>query len=65
MERIYKILFYTVLTLLVIVPFSGYAHSSDSDHQKTTAVIRSIWKYEEDFSKYSYEDGIAKKIYFL
>ncbi|MDB5229126.1 MAG: hypothetical protein JWN78_3319 [Bacteroidota bacterium] len=65
MEKIYKILFYTVITLFVIVPFSGYAESNDSDQHKSTAVIRSIWKYEEDFTKYSYEDGIAKKVYFL
>ena len=62
MKNVYKILF--LLSVWTLLPLPIRANSNDSDHPKP-AVIRSIWKYEQDFSKFSFEDGIAKKIYFL
>lgn len=41
-----------------------FAKSNDSDNN-SDAIIRSIWKYEQDQTKYSPEDGISKKIYYL
>src|SRR4051812_15775318 len=64
MKKIYKILF-LIITLIAVSPASAYAHSSDTDSYHSKAIIRSIWKYEQDFSKFAYDDGIAKKIYFL
>ncbi len=62
MKKIFKIAFY--LLLLVLSPTSYvFGFSSGVDNSKTT--LRSIWKYEQDYSKYSDEEGIAKKIYFL
>lgn len=54
--------------MLFILPFQVMANSNDTDTYKSgkeKAVIRSIWKYEQDLSIYDYEDGIAKKIYYL
>lgn len=48
---------------IVLTPCNLIAKSNDSDESK--AVFRSIWKYEMDQTKYSPEDGIAKKIFFL
>ena len=33
--------------------------------KNSDAIIRSIWKYEQDQTKYSPEDGVAKKIFYL
>lgn len=67
MKNIYNILFISIFTIVLMLPVQLLAGSSDTDdyNPKVKAVIRSIWKYEQDFSKYSYEDGIAKKIYYL
>ena len=55
--------FYTILLLFftVLTYYNGF--SEDKITAKST--IRSIWKYEQDQSKFSPEDGIAKKIFFL
>jgi hypothetical protein len=50
---------------MAIAPVQCLAHSNDTDSYHSKSIIRSIWKYEQDFSQYAYEDGIAKKIYFL
>ena len=59
MKKIYKILF--LLFILISVHLNGY--SDDKITAKST--IRSNWKYEQDQTKFSPEDGIAKKIFFL
>ncbi len=64
MKNIYKILLHFLILVFTIVPFSVYANSHDSDNN-SDAMIRSIWKYEQDQTKYSPEDGIAKKIFYL
>lgn len=59
MNKLYNILFLLFL--------SGFLHLHGFSDEKITAksTIRSIWKYEQDQTKFSPEDGIAKKIYFL
>lgn len=69
MKNIYIIL--SILITLVIVPMSVSANNNDADKNTTTVVnnsktvVKSIWKYEQDLSAYSYDNGIAKKIYYL
>ena len=48
----------------MIVPVSVYANNHDSDNT-SDAIIRSVWKYEQNQTKYSPEDGVAKKIFYL
>ena len=50
--------------VVIFVPFSVLANNNDTD-KNSDAIIRSIWKYEQDQTKYSPEDGIAKKIFYL
>lgn len=65
MKKIYKILLlHIIILILMIVPVSVYANNHDSDNN-SDAIIRSIWKYEQNQTKYSPEDGIAKKIFYL
>jgi len=64
MKIIYKILF-IIITLFTSLPFSVTAHSNDTDNTHSKTIIRSIWKYEQNMSPYSIDDGILKKIYFL
>ena len=59
MKKIYKILF--LLLIFNSMHFSGY--TEDKITAKST--IRSIWKYEQNATKFSPEDGISKKIFFL
>ena len=68
MKKIYKILFHILVLIIIIVPVTVFASNHDTDinsDKKSDAVIRSIWKYEQEQSKYSPEDGVAKKIFFL
>lgn len=64
MKNIYKVILYSTLFIYSSIPISVYANSHDSDNN-SDAIIRSIWKYEQDQTKYSPEDGIAKKIFYL
>lgn len=64
MKIIYKILF-LIITLFTCLPTLVTAHSSDTDNTHSKTIIRSIWKYEQNMSPYSLDDGILKKIYFL
>ncbi|HPA36587.1 MAG TPA: hypothetical protein PLA16_09475 [Chitinophagales bacterium] len=50
---------------MMFFPISGFAKLQDGTKGKSEPIIRSIWKYEQDLSQYSFENGIAKKIYFL
>lgn len=50
--------------VVIFVPFSVLANNHDTD-KNSDAIIRSIWKYEQDQTKYSPEDGVAKKIFYL
>jgi len=50
--------------VVTFVPFSVLANNHDTD-KNSDAIIRSIWKYEQDQTKYSPEDGVAKKIFYL
>ncbi len=65
MRKIYII----ILFLAFHIPLCLLADSSDLDltvnNGNSKAVIRSIWKYEQDLSAFSYDNGIAKKIYYL
>lgn len=62
---------YILFFLLIYIQVSLKADTSDIDTKNSSsgsnskAVIRSIWKYEQDLSAYSYDNGIAKKIYYL
>ncbi len=64
MKNIYKILLDLTILVVIFVPFSVLANNNDTD-KNSDAIIRSIWKYEQDQTKYSPEDGIAKKIFYL
>lgn len=64
MKNIYKILLHLVILVVTFVPFSVLANNHDTD-KNSDAIIRSIWKYEQDQTKYSPEDGVAKKIFYL
>ena len=64
MRKIYKILVQFYMLVFIFVPFTVFASNNDTD-KNTAAVIRSIWKYEQDQTKYSPEDGVAKKIFYL
>ena len=64
MRKIYKILVQFYMLVFIFVPFTVFASNNDTD-KNTEAVIRSIWKYEQDQTKYSPEDGVAKKIFYL
>ncbi|MCC6584492.1 MAG: hypothetical protein IT271_12375 [Chitinophagales bacterium] len=64
MKNIYKILLHLVILVVIFVPFSVLANNHDTD-KNSDAIIRSIWKYEQDQTKYSPEDGVAKKIFYL
>ena len=65
MKKIYKILLlHIIILILMIVPVSVYANNHDSDNT-SDAIIRSVWKYEQNQTKYSPEDGVAKKIFYL
>jgi hypothetical protein len=59
---------YILFLFFTLLPLYTLADSSDIDNNSSSgskAVIRSIWKYEQDLSAYSYDNGIAKKIYYL
>ncbi|HMV15850.1 MAG: hypothetical protein IT275_08675 [Chitinophagales bacterium] len=64
MKNIYKILSLFTLLLIVLAPFQLLANSHDTD-KNSEPIVKSIWKYEQDQTKYSPEDGIAKKIFYL
>lgn len=64
MRTIYKILVQFYMLVFIFGPFTVFASNNDTD-KNTEAVIRSIWKYEQDQTKYSPEDGVAKKIFYL
>ncbi len=64
MKNIYKILLHLLILVVIFVPFSVLANNHDTD-KNSDAIIRSIWKYEQDQTKYSPEDGVAKKIFYL
>jgi len=64
MKNIYKILLHLTILVVIFVPFSVLANNHDTD-KNSDAIIRSIWKYEQDQTKYSPEDGVAKKIFYL
>lgn len=64
MKNIYKLTLYFTLFIYSSIPISVYANSHDSDNN-SDAIIRSIWKYEQNQTKYSPEDGVAKKIFYL
>ena len=64
MKNIYKILLHLIILVVIFVPFSVLANNHDTD-KNSDAIIRSIWKYEQDQTKYSPEDGVAKKIFYL
>ncbi|MFN8281926.1 MAG: hypothetical protein U0U67_01865 [Chitinophagales bacterium] len=59
MKKLYNILFFLFLSV------SFYSNGFSEDKITAKSTIRSIWKYEQDQSKFSPEDGIAKKIFFL
>jgi len=66
MAHIYKIITVKYFLFLSIVLLAEVLFASNPDSGKnSTAVVRSIWKYEQDQTKYSPEDGVAKKIFFL
>ena len=70
MKNIYKILLLTFIVAIVIAPLSVSANSKDTNDSKmpvygSKSIVKSIWKYEQDLSAYSFDNGIAKKIYFL
>lgn len=69
MKNIYKILFLS-MTLAITAPVSVNAKTNDAQELKTVitnskSIVRSIWRFEQDLSATSYDNGIAKKIYFL
>ncbi len=64
MKNIYKILLHLLILVVTFVPFSVLANNHDTD-KNSDAIIRSIWKYEQDQTKYSPEDGVAKKDFLL
>ncbi len=64
MKNIYKILLHLLILVVTFVPFTVLANNHDTD-KNSDAIIRSIWKYEQDQTKYSPEDGVAKKIFYL
>ena len=64
MNKIYKILLSSIFAIIMIAPLGLFANNEDTENNKDV-VFRSIWKYELDHTKYSPEDGIAKKIFFL
>ncbi|HQV77716.1 MAG TPA: hypothetical protein PLJ42_02060 [Chitinophagales bacterium] len=64
MNKIYKILLSSIFAIIMIAPLGLFANNEDTENNKDV-VFRSIWKYEMDHTKYSPEDGIAKKIFFL
>lgn len=64
MKNIYKSILYLTLFIYSSIPITVYANSHDSDNN-SDAIIRSIWKYEQNQTKYSPEDGVAKKIFYL
>ena len=63
------------MVAIVVAPISlfaksTYTNSLDKNDNKTVinsskSIIRSIWKFEQDLSATSYDNGIAKKIYYL
>ncbi len=64
MKRVYKILF-IVLLQMFFLEHCVTADSLDIVSSKGKSKVRSIWKYEQDFSKHNTEDGISKKIFYL
>ncbi|HNY54258.1 MAG TPA: hypothetical protein PKI86_01470 [Chitinophagales bacterium] len=64
MKNIYKILLHLLILVVTFVPFTVLANNHDTD-KNSDAIIRSIWKYEQDQTKYSPEDGVAKKIFYI
>lgn len=70
MKNIYKILLFTIILAIVIAPLTVIAKSTDTNETKTVinsskSIVKSIWKFEQDLSATSYDNGIAKKVYFL
>ena len=75
MKNIYKILIFTIILAIIIAPISVNAKSTDTKSIDTNdtktvinsskSIVRSIWKFEQDLSATSYDNGIAKKIYYL
>jgi len=72
MKNIYKILLLTVIMAIVIAPLSVRANTNEVDNSipktvinNSKSVVKSIWRYEQDLSGTSFDNGIAKKIYFL
>ncbi|MFN8267331.1 MAG: hypothetical protein U0T31_04945 [Chitinophagales bacterium] len=51
-----------ILALFYIVP--SFANDLDVI-AKSKSIVKSIWKYEQNTTKFSPEDGILKKIYYL
>ncbi len=68
MKKIYNILFYSLFALVLLITNFSFANTNNTDTETNNSkdvVFRSIWQYEMDHTKYSPEDGVAKKIFFL
>ncbi len=67
MKKIYTYTLKVSLSIVLILLMSAsqiFASSQDSD-KNSGSNVKSIWRYVQDQTKYSPEDGIAQKIYFL
>jgi len=72
MKNIYNNILLIIITIFICLPSFLFAKDTDSDTDNTKTVIshsksvfKSIWKYEQDLSAQSIDNGIAKKIYYL
>ena len=72
MKNIYIYTLLLTFTAIITIPSIVIAKEIDNDTDNTQTVIshsksvfKSIWKYEQDLSTQSIDNGISKKIYYL
>lgn len=66
MSNIYNTIFVKITVLIIAVFFITPTFANNLEAiSKTKSIVKSIWKYEQNMTKFSPEDGIAKKIYYL
>lgn len=67
MKKIYTYLlkFSLLIVAALIIAVSPAMASNQDSGKSSESNVKSIWRYVQDQTKYSPEDGIAQKIYFL
>lgn len=64
MQCLFKIVSIFIFINYMFISFA-FSDSTEIVKSKGKVKFKSIWKYEQDFTKYYGEDGVSKRVYYL